>query len=167
MLFFRIVLVYCLLTACSFAHFGNSKQKWLEFKVKQKKNAWVSVYCQYLYAFFFLQKTYNKQYHNLEEENNRFITFLDNQKKINKHNQLYAVGEVTYTLKSNQFADLSHKEFLTKYVADRAYGKRYLCDIFLIEILSDYSSTSWQIFDKILIIEILATLKIRLKNWEA
>lgn len=100
----------------------------------------------------------------MEEENNRFITFLDNQKKINKHNQLYAVGEVTYTLKSNQFADLSHKEFLTKYVADRAYGKRYLCDIFLIEILSDYSSTSWQIFDKILIIEILATLKIRLKN---
>lgn len=65
-----------------------------------------------------LQKTYNKQYENLDEEKQRFLTFVDNQKKIFRHNLLYSLGRVTYKLKSNQFADLTHKEFLKNYIGN-------------------------------------------------
>ena len=71
------------------------------------------------------QKNYNKKYENLEEETQRFLTFVDNQKKIFKHNQLHKLGSVTYKLKSNQFADLTHKEFLDTYIGDdNTYDKR-------------------------------------------
>lgn len=64
-----------------------------------------------------LQKTHDKHYENLEEEKLRFLTFVDNQKKIFRHNLLYSLGRVTYKLKSNQFADLTHREFLKNYMS--------------------------------------------------
>lgn len=46
----------------------------------------------------------------------RFNIFVENQKKIYKHNRLHSLGDVTFKLKSNQFADLTHAEFLEQYV---------------------------------------------------
>lgn len=107
---------------CTFADSNNHKQKWLEFKVRvylclihKNQNLFRSV----LTVFLFPQKTYNKQYSTLEEEKHKFITFIHNQKKIFKHNQLHSLGQVTYKLRSNEFADLTHAEFLAKYVNDR------------------------------------------------
>lgn len=76
---------------------------------------------------FFDVKAYNKQYENLGEENRRFNIFIDNQKKIFKHNQLYSLGDATYTLKSNEFADLTHKEFVTTYMGSvTTHGERFV-----------------------------------------
>ncbi|XP_055298664.1 procathepsin L-like [Sitodiplosis mosellana] len=98
----RIVLCFFFLTSCIFADYSNYKENWLKFK-----------------------KTFNKQYEHSEEETQRFLTFVDNQKKIFKHNLLHSLGTVTYKLKSNQFADLTHKEFLNKYIGDViTYDKR-------------------------------------------
>lgn len=67
-------------------------------------------------TFLISQKTYNKNYQHSEEEKLRFSIFVDNQKKIFRHNRLHSLGDVTFKLKSNQFADLTHAEFLKQHV---------------------------------------------------
>lgn len=79
----------------------------------------------FVHDFFPTQKAYNKQYDSLAEEKQRFSIFVNNQKKIFKHNQLHSLGEITFKLNSNEYADLTHEEFLSKYVNDRTlYDKR-------------------------------------------
>ena len=46
------------------------------------------------------------------EERFRQKVFLENRRKIAKHNQLYEMGKVTYKLGLNKYSDLLHQEFV-------------------------------------------------------
>lgn len=54
---------------------------------------------------------YGKRYENENEEQLRRLIFRDNKEMIDKHNQLYIAGEVTYEMGVNQFTDLLSTEF--------------------------------------------------------
>lgn len=56
--------------------------------------------------FVRLQKEHEKCYKDDEEESFRKSVFLENKRKIDKHNELYENGEVTYSMKMNRFGDL-------------------------------------------------------------
>ncbi|CAF1018450.1 unnamed protein product [Rotaria sp. Silwood1] len=53
-----------------------------------------------------------KQYNNMREEKYRFAVFKDNLAMINRHNREADMGLHSYTLKINQFADMTHEEFV-------------------------------------------------------
>lgn len=96
-------------------------------------------------TFFSTQKLYNKQYDSLAEEKQRFSIFVNNEKKIFKHNQLYSLDEVTFKLKSNEYADLTHGEFLSKYVNDRTtYDKRCVLAIDFALDLHEFRNASFE-----------------------
>jgi len=57
------------------------------------------------------KKTYNKLYHDADEESKRFKHFLGHVSLIESHNKLYAAGKKSYTLGLNHFADMSHSEW--------------------------------------------------------
>ncbi|CAF3466830.1 unnamed protein product [Rotaria sp. Silwood1] len=54
---------------------------------------------------------HKKQYINAREEQYRYTIFKDNVVMINRHNLEADLGLHTYTLKINQFADMTHEEF--------------------------------------------------------
>merc|ERR1711993_173833 len=56
--------------------------------------------------------THGKQYNNGIEEAYRKGVFASNIAKINQHNDEHARGEHTWTMSVNQFADLTHDEFM-------------------------------------------------------
>lgn len=127
---YRVCLCYLLVIGCTLADYRDYKQKWIEFKVNKRIT---SIQTIDNIHFKYLQKVYNKQYENLAAEKQRFQLFISNHKKIDAHNKLYDLGDVTYKLKSNQFVDLSHKEFLKNYIGDsvaykNAYKNRYFFD---------------------------------------
>lgn len=115
MMIIQIILCCFLVINCAVADFSDYKQKWLEFKVL-KHDTLKPIFNSFIHSALFPQKTYNKQYDSFEDENQRFKTFVDNHKKIFKHNQRHSLGDVTFILKSNQFADLTHKEFVETYI---------------------------------------------------
>lgn len=53
---------------------------------------------------------HHKSYKNLEEETLRHSVWINNLKHINQHNLEASQGKHTYTLKMNQFGDLSKEE---------------------------------------------------------
>ncbi|XP_011180418.1 protein CTLA-2-alpha [Zeugodacus cucurbitae] len=55
---------------------------------------------------------YKKQYNSQLEEAHRRIIFCKNLRMIDAHNERYKRGEVTFEMGINQFADMSHEEFL-------------------------------------------------------
>ena len=59
-------------------------------------------------AFKNWANNFGKTYADLEEESHRFLVFLDNWKLINDHN---IAGEHSYTMRLNQFGDLTGDEF--------------------------------------------------------
>lgn len=63
------------------------------------------------------QKTHSKTYDNVIEENLRFSIFQSNIRKIDDHNARYRKGEETYSMKANQFADLTDEEFRSIYLS--------------------------------------------------
>lgn len=66
-----------------------------------------------------LQEGFHKSYTNPEEEAQRFQIFQNNLKNIRDHNEKFARGEVTYTQGVNQFADLTHEEFKSRFTGLR------------------------------------------------
>jgi len=66
---------------------------------------WTNV--DHVSAFKNWKTEFGKVYADLEEESSRFLQFLDNWEKINKHN----MGNYTWELGMNQFGDLSLEEF--------------------------------------------------------
>ena len=59
-------------------------------------------------AFKNWQQEFGKTYADLAEESHRFLVFLDNWKMINDHN---IAGDRSFTMKLNQFGDLTGDEF--------------------------------------------------------
>uniref|UniRef100_A0A034WKX1 Protein CTLA-2-alpha n=1 Tax=Bactrocera dorsalis TaxID=27457 RepID=A0A034WKX1_BACDO len=55
---------------------------------------------------------YKKQYNSNLEDAHRRIIFCKNLRMIDAHNERYKRGEVTFEMGVNQFADMSHEEFL-------------------------------------------------------
>ncbi|CAF2749336.1 unnamed protein product [Rotaria sp. Silwood2] len=58
------------------------------------------------------KRIHKKQYINAREEQYRYTVFKDNVAMINRHNLDADLGLHTYTLKINQFADMTHEEFV-------------------------------------------------------
>lgn len=63
----------------------------------------------HLTAFKDWQQHFDKRYEDIDEERHRFMVFLDNWKLINDHN---IGGQYNYTMKMNQFGDMTYTEFL-------------------------------------------------------
>ena len=59
-------------------------------------------------AFDGWKSRFDKTYSDISEESHRFLVFLENWKKINDHNM---DGNATYTMRLNQFGDLTSDEF--------------------------------------------------------
>lgn len=59
---------------------------------------------------------YGKTYRNLEDEWRRFNIFLSNKDIVESHNSRYELGELTYTVALNQFADMTNEEFRARLV---------------------------------------------------
>ncbi|CAH1110878.1 unnamed protein product [Psylliodes chrysocephalus] len=55
---------------------------------------------------------FQKKYTNEQEENRRFKIFQEKIREIQKHNDRYNKGEVSYYMGLNQFSDLTHEEFV-------------------------------------------------------
>lgn len=56
--------------------------------------------------FLFLQLSHGKQYENDVEEKYRMKIYMENKRKVLRHNARHAKGEVKYKLALNHFADL-------------------------------------------------------------
>ncbi|MCE2196848.1 hypothetical protein GQ599_09965, partial [Streptococcus thermophilus] len=54
---------------------------------------------------------YGRKYVDLEEELFRKQLFTENQQKIEEFNKRFENGEVTFTVKMNQFGDMTTQEF--------------------------------------------------------
>nr|AGL33706.1 cathepsin L3 [Sinonovacula constricta] len=67
------------------------------------------------HVFATFKKTHNKVYESEHEEKYRQKIFEVNVDYIKAHNQKFAQGQKSYFLGVNQFADLTHKEFLRLY----------------------------------------------------
>lgn len=61
---------------------------------------------------FNLQLRHKKQYQSETEEKFRLKIYAENRHKIAKHNQLYDLGQVSYRLSENKYADMLHHEFI-------------------------------------------------------
>lgn len=61
---------------------------------------------------FVFQMEHSKKYDDPMEERFRQKIFLENKRKIARHNQLYEQGKVTFKLGLNKYADLLHQEFI-------------------------------------------------------
>uniref|UniRef100_A0A0R3RU67 Cathepsin L-like n=1 Tax=Elaeophora elaphi TaxID=1147741 RepID=A0A0R3RU67_9BILA len=57
------------------------------------------------------KRKYNKRNEEINLEYRRFMTYLDNVKQINEHNERYRRGEETYEVTVNHFADMLPEEF--------------------------------------------------------
>ena len=53
------------------------------------------------------QESFGKVYENKDEEEHRFLLFVDNWRIINEHN----MGIHNYTMGNNQFSDMTQQEF--------------------------------------------------------
>jgi cathepsin L len=60
------------------------------------------------------QKLYNKKYTTVEESTHRRLTWEDNLKFVNKHNLEFSLGQHTFTVAMNKYADMTNKEFVNK-----------------------------------------------------
>lgn len=54
---------------------------------------------------------FNKKYQSETEEKFRMKIFLENRRRIAKHNQMFRTGAVTFELAENHLADLLPNEF--------------------------------------------------------
>lgn len=55
---------------------------------------------------------HSKSYANRAEESKRYGIYMENSLLIAKHNQKYAMNEVSYTMGLNEFSDMTSEEFL-------------------------------------------------------
>lgn len=62
--------------------------------------------------YFFFQLHYKKFYKSEAEDDFRLKIYLDNNHKINKHNERFERGEVTFKLAPNKYADMLNHEFV-------------------------------------------------------
>jgi len=67
------------------------------------------------HVFRQFKKVHGKVYASEFDEKMRQAIFEDNVKHITEHNKLYSQGEKSYFLGANQFADLTHTEFVKLY----------------------------------------------------
>ena len=57
------------------------------------------------------RREYKKMYNNIDEEITRFGIFKNNLERIAKSNDEYYNGDRTFTLRMNQFGDMTDEEF--------------------------------------------------------
>lgn len=62
------------------------------------------------------KESFGKQYSNLREEHLRFQLYLQNKDLIQEHNEKYEKGLVSFSMKMNEFGDLSADEFVSQHL---------------------------------------------------
>ena len=77
-------------------------------------------------AFMDFIATYQKSYYNSWEFENRYLIFKDNYQKVEDHN--LNADMIGFTLKINQFGDLTQEEFKKKYLTLKAPDNNNICD---------------------------------------
>lgn len=65
------------------------------------------------------QLEHAKKYKNPTEERFRKKVYLENKRKVNKHNQLYELGHVSFKLGLNKYSDLQDNEFVATMCGSR------------------------------------------------
>nr|CAH7731715.1 unnamed protein product [Callosobruchus chinensis] len=66
-----------------------------------------------------LQIEHRKTYRSLSEDQKRFSIFKANIRSIEKHNERYARGEESFSMKINQFGDLTQEEFKERLILEK------------------------------------------------
>uniref|UniRef100_U5ET77 cathepsin L n=1 Tax=Corethrella appendiculata TaxID=1370023 RepID=U5ET77_9DIPT len=89
MKFLIILLVTIVAAANAISFFDLVKEEWASFKLQHRK-----------------------KYESETEEKFRQKIFIENKHKIAKHNQRYELGQVSYKLSMNKYADMLHHEFV-------------------------------------------------------
>jgi len=84
-----IVFIAIIAVASAFSFFDVIKEEWKAFKLH-----------------------HNKKYKSETEEKFRLKIYAENRHKIATHNQLYDLGQVSYRLSENKYADMLHHEFI-------------------------------------------------------
>jgi hypothetical protein len=95
-----------LLSALAVAAFGSERFTWEESWKQRTISDWHNV--DHKAAFRAWQNEFGRDYANTDEEARKFITFLDNWRRINEFN---LEGGRSYWLGVNQFADMTEEEF--------------------------------------------------------
>ena len=99
----KLVILACLL-GLSFANYVselNEKLAWKEsFTIDFDS-------LDHVKSWFNWKKEFGKDYNSLNEEANKFLTFVENWRFINEHNIKHWKGQSTYTLALNQFAGIN------------------------------------------------------------
>jgi cathepsin L len=57
------------------------------------------------------KKAHGKSYATVEEEKARFFIFMNNLREIQEHNKEFEAGKKSFSLKMNQFGDMTNEEF--------------------------------------------------------
>lgn len=60
----------------------------------------------------YFQAKFSKTYKNRTEENRHMRIFLKHKAEIEKNNQMYNDGLVSYTMSLNSFSDVEHSDFV-------------------------------------------------------
>lgn len=82
-------------------------------KLEGKLQILIKIRClRFLFTF---QRTYRRSYASPKEEIHRYTLFMGNNDKIKTHNEQFVLGNVTYELKVNEFADYTVPEFAARY----------------------------------------------------
>ncbi|KAE9547191.1 hypothetical protein FO519_009597 [Halicephalobus sp. NKZ332] len=54
---------------------------------------------------------HNRKFHSIDTENKRLMNFLKAKEFVQKHNEAYELGDISFKVEINSFSDLSHDEF--------------------------------------------------------
>lgn len=62
----------------------------------------------------FFQSKYCKKYKDQADDRHHMETFMNHKHEIDKHNELYDKGIVSFSMSLNEYTDLPHHEFVTR-----------------------------------------------------
>lgn len=96
---------------------NNNEAAWNAFKVQYFNLATYKLkdFKNILVFFSFIsQLKYSKKYQNQADEEYRKKIFMENQQKIDAHNEQYESGKSSYEMGMNEFGDLTSQEFSGK-----------------------------------------------------
>lgn len=105
----NLVALFCIVVVNAMTAMTDLEE-WKQFQVIK-----LFLLCSYSpsdrYYFFRYQSKYQKDYNDPQEENFRYNVFVQNLRKIRTHNKKFAIGESTFEMGINKFADMTTKEF--------------------------------------------------------
>jgi cathepsin L len=90
------------------------------------------------------KQTHGKSYQSATEEIARFNIFIENQRKIDAHNEKFKAGLHSFDMGMNQFGDMTHEEFRTKMNGYKQKSKPSAASIFQAAVADIPKSVDWR-----------------------